>query len=986
MRQPLPRSILFVSKFEVNRASASINANGWRLTPDFDAQLWVTSKRHGFLGSANLNHDWKDVTAQFPRYKDHAPGWTFSCSYTVPEDGDEIRFELMSRFGLLCRKRRRIPPNHGMNCKSTILPSSINVSSAMHSLARRMMSAEIRVEGGSTENVPSLRTNRRSVPATPVPVKTKSGITWRAEWPATALFDHEELIVEIKGSGDALTAAKPFKREIANDNSAALRAPLVTNTEETVQFIKALRRKRDVALDTASACCYPAFLEHRGLIEYLDKAARLDLPRWLGVDRIVLAASAEIRSEIREVPEGFQLVPDGPAFKSKLSKAKFILWHNDKSPGSSSLAQDLLPERAILATVKSENPVVWIERCLKARWHSLSDEERKHSLADAQQRFTSWQSSVDAHDSCLLLGSSLTKFGASLKQEAAGRIVLMDATLMDGRKDLSEILADGLFLSTETLLSGSTGTNGPGLRLAPAILDSEQPLFLPAYLVDPLLELHSEIADRLIPLEPLTTDPLGEVCELPIMTRFGDVLTGQMIPIAASVSRNVIVAGLPDSSHSSIEAAMAAAETFGVNFFPAKFEDLTHPSLEARCVRPTASAEAKTGRRVCFVMHCPPELFSGGRYHALLLAEAFAAQGDDVVIWANTRPKWYFNLAAHPGHAKINWHLNGFETPPKGDFDAVFIVPEMGRKPDVYHAGLELAKETHALSALINFETPNWFNATAPVPRPFEKWANWVATSKFADVILSSAEISTEFARAFYEPLPKNVVFGTAPPAINQPIADAVRTKCIEPQKQIICISRFGQEAVHKNIESLTDLLSEDTQGYTFALLIGTGAYPEASRLAQMKQEFDRHGVQLKLLHKISDYRKFVEISKSECMVFPSFFEGFGYPPVEAHYMDRPCLAYDLPVLQEFGKDLLFTVPIGASAMMREALAQILRNPPEIDGTRHSKVLPIAGHSRFAARVNEILDQASASSEPRSAKFSKSLFDVYAQEFVRKVR
>jgi len=57
----------------------------------------------------------------------------------------------------------------------------------------------------------------------------------------------------------------------------------------------------------------------------------------------------------------------------------------------------------------------------------------------------------------------------------------------------------------------------------------------------------------------------------------------------------------------------------------------------------------------------------------------------------------------------------------------------------------------------------------------------------------------------------------------------------------------------------------------------------------------------------VDDEKKFMTLAQSKAMIFPSKFEGFGMPPGEALYFDKPVLAYDIPVLREvYGDSLIF--------------------------------------------------------------------------------
>jgi glycosyltransferase involved in cell wall biosynthesis len=80
--------------------------------------------------------------------------------------------------------------------------------------------------------------------------------------------------------------------------------------------------------------------------------------------------------------------------------------------------------------------------------------------------------------------------------------------------------------------------------------------------------------------------------------------------------------------------------------------------------------------------------------------------------------------------------------------------------------------------------------------------------------------------------------------------------------------------------------------------------------------------------------------------VFPSYFEGYGYPPVEALYCGTPCVAYALPVLKEVCGEHLTLVPIGDREAMGRALALLLAGAPPDAGVIKAVV---AARAEFGA-------------------------------------
>ncbi|NIZ18616.1 glycosyltransferase family 4 protein [Entomospira culicis] len=63
--------------------------------------------------------------------------------------------------------------------------------------------------------------------------------------------------------------------------------------------------------------------------------------------------------------------------------------------------------------------------------------------------------------------------------------------------------------------------------------------------------------------------------------------------------------------------------------------------------------------------------------------------------------------------------------------------------------------------------------------------------------------------------------------------------------------------------------------------------------------------------------------SNATALLFPSIYEGFGLPPVEAMSFGTPCLVSDIPVLHEVLKDAALFLPINNEELWIDALIQI---------------------------------------------------------------
>jgi hypothetical protein len=115
----------------------------------------------------------------------------------------------------------------------------------------------------------------------------------------------------------------------------------------------------------------------------------------------------------------------------------------------------------------------------------------------------------------------------------------------------------------------------------------------------------------------------------------------------------------------------------------------------------------------------------------------------------------------------------------------------------------------------------------------------------------------------------------------------------------------------------------------TCVCVVGTGEIAN-DFLEEAKSKAEGYGITLRFENSLSDYRKFEELKKSKLLLFPSHFEGYGYPPVEALYCGARCIAYDLPVLREISGSALTYCKMGNVVEMRRMAEGILKGECDV--------------------------------------------------------
>ncbi len=390
--------------------------------------------------------------------------------------------------------------------------------------------------------------------------------------------------------------------------------------------------------------------------------------------------------------------------------------------------------------------------------------------------------------------------------------------------------------------------------------------------------------------------------------------------------------------------------------------------MEAHDVRPAAVAEtglaafdpSKDIKRVVFFGINSATDFSGGRYHAWLMAEAAAEMGWNVSYITNHVPSFYPDFAdpaLFPAHDRIQVHVcpiqkKGACTLPDIPCDVLVVIPHGSVDPS-YGRALEFAARTKARIALLNFESANWFNALSPKARAVACWNGWRRISESASMIFSLAAEGTGWAREFYDTAPPTALFEHLWPTVNSRVADAVGE--VAKEKRILILTRFAYSE-HKGGNLVPEMLCEAMRGHTIVFIVGVGA-PDEAFMRPIEEKAAEFGISIEILHRISEHEKWREFKRAALVLFPSYFEGFGLPPLEALYAGVPCIAFDLPVLREVSGDGICYVAPGDTAAMREKIAALL-GASGSEGDTAGQRDPVLPFEDFARRVDVLLQRA----------------------------
>lgn len=326
--------------------------------------------------------------------------------------------------------------------------------------------------------------------------------------------------------------------------------------------------------------------------------------------------------------------------------------------------------------------------------------------------------------------------------------------------------------------------------------------------------------------------------------------------------------------------------------------------------------------RIRFLGGMPQNGYSGGRLLALTMAESLALTGAKVDFLVDNIPQMYEEFRPHSRITIEQVDFRNLSPWVDRTIDVVVIVP--GRHNLEGHSEwTRHALECHAKIVLLNFETPNWFNSVSPVPKEESYWEGWVIPSRYANLILSISKEGNRYAQQYFNNVPATCRFDFCYPAIHSLAADqAPESK--KRRNQIVFLTRVDP---HKGFADLEALLTPKLNGYTLSVFIGTGTFPQ--KLAHKLQgQFHSQGMQLEILSAITGVKKFTLLKQAALLYFPTKFEGFGIPPLEAAYCNLPVACSELPVLKEYGRDAFsYADPYNTNAMTNAILQALDASP-----------------------------------------------------------
>ena len=134
----------------------------------------------------------------------------------------------------------------------------------------------------------------------------------------------------------------------------------------------------------------------------------------------------------------------------------------------------------------------------------------------------------------------------------------------------------------------------------------------------------------------------------------------------------------------------------------------------------------------------------------------------------------------------------------------------------------------------------------------------------------------------------------------------------------IIYVGRLEKS---KRVDVLIEALSK-IKNHPKLIICGFGSQKNSliNLATKLNVDFDYRGV-------VTEQEKWELISSSLFMVFPTTFEGFGMPPMEALYCKKPCITTDLKILKSNYGDYLEYVKVNDVDALSMKIKFLLDNP-----------------------------------------------------------
>jgi glycosyltransferase involved in cell wall biosynthesis len=324
--------------------------------------------------------------------------------------------------------------------------------------------------------------------------------------------------------------------------------------------------------------------------------------------------------------------------------------------------------------------------------------------------------------------------------------------------------------------------------------------------------------------------------------------------------------------------------------------------------------------KIAFVFWQNPRGYSGGRYHAWLLALSLANNGHIVTVWVNALPTFLADFGS--AIDQLNLVVDpSFSSAPFSQ-DRWVIFPHQGADKHLHYVWLAALFKQGRPIAFVSFETPNWLAAEGVPTRGWINWRPWLDCANFADVIFSSSATGDRYARSWY-----GTRAGRSFAVCSPPCNEAALTGVVGSPRDIdvLVFARAGARDYHKGGHLIVPLLGQLPAKCRVMIFGETSRIAEVVRdkLAQAARHAD---LELSFSGLVDDRAKYAIFGRAKVVACLSLFEGFGYTPVEARVNGARLVAFDIPIFRELHHEAsgAYLVPLGEIDVFGKRVCDVL--------------------------------------------------------------
>ncbi len=192
--------------------------------------------------------------------------------------------------------------------------------------------------------------------------------------------------------------------------------------------------------------------------------------------------------------------------------------------------------------------------------------------------------------------------------------------------------------------------------------------------------------------------------------------------------------------------------------------------------------------------------------------------------------------------------------------------------------------------------------------------------------ILRYLEIPASRVHVVYEALPSQIAAVSQRLANDPDLLNTVKRRLQLDKPYILAV---GTREPRKNLSRLIEAWQPLAKDYQL-LIAGEAAWDDSATLQQDN---------LRLLGRVSDLELAVLYHQAELFAYPSLYEGFGLPVLEAFAYGVPVLAADIPALREVAGNAALLVDPQDTAAIRQGLETLLNEPAAASQQRMQKMI-----------------------------------------------